>query len=62
MAFDTRHRDKSGEISQKHGNTLIRTLRQTYGVRFARDCGGDEKLSDVLATFDEPLPELVQKG
>jgi hypothetical protein len=33
MAFDTRHRDKSGEISRKHGNTLIRTLRKTYADR-----------------------------
>ena len=27
MAIDTRHRGKTGEISRKHGNTLIRTLR-----------------------------------
>jgi hypothetical protein len=26
MAFE-RHRDKNGEMSQKHGNTLVRTLR-----------------------------------
>jgi hypothetical protein len=31
MAIDTRHRGKTGEISRKHGNTLIRTLRKTYG-------------------------------
>jgi hypothetical protein len=24
--LDNRHRDKNGEISRKHGNTLIRTL------------------------------------
>jgi len=35
MAFDTRHRDKNREISRKHGNTLIRTLRRTYGSGFA---------------------------
>jgi hypothetical protein len=29
--LDHRHRDKNGEISRKHGNTLIRTLRETYG-------------------------------
>ena len=27
MAVDTHYRDKNGEISRKHGNTLIRTLR-----------------------------------
>jgi hypothetical protein len=29
--LDNRHRDKNGEISKKHGNTLISTLRQTMG-------------------------------
>jgi hypothetical protein len=50
---DTRHRDKGGEISRKHGNTLIRTLRMTYGSGFASGCAGDAKLSDVLAKLDE---------
>ncbi len=61
MAIDTRHRDKSGEISRKHGNTLIRALRQTYGASFAKYCADDEKLSDVLAKLDEPsLFKLVR--
>lgn len=29
--LDNRHRNKDGEISGKHGNTLIRTLRKVYG-------------------------------
>ena len=29
------HRDKNGEISKKHGNTLVFTLRQIYGQGFA---------------------------
>ena len=53
MAIDTRHRDKNGEISRKHGNTLIRTLRRTYGPGFAADCKDDDKLSDVLPKLDE---------
>lgn len=53
MAIDTRHRDMNGEISRKHGNTLIRTLRKTYGFGFAKDCADDEKLSDVLHKLDE---------
>ena len=61
MAIDARHRDKSGEISQKHGNTLIRTLRITYGPRFAKDCDGDERLSEVLEKMDElSLSKLVR--
>ena len=51
--LDNRHRDKNGEISRKHGNTLVRTLRKIYGSRFAPGCGDEEKLSDVLQKFDE---------
>jgi len=40
MAIDTRHRDTSGEISRKHGNTLIHTLRiAEQEERLARDAG-----------------------
>ena len=28
------YRDKDGELSRKHGSTLIGTLRSHYGVRF----------------------------
>lgn len=54
MAFDNRHRDKSGEISRKHGNALIRTLRKTYGESFAGGCSNKKKLRDVLHQLDEP--------
>ena len=33
--LDGRHRNKDGEISGKHGNTLVRTLRKVYGQGFA---------------------------
>ena len=60
MPVDTRHRDKNSEISRKHGNTLIRTLRKTYGPGFAKGCAHNEKLSDVLAKLDEAsLSRLV---
>ena len=32
--LDNRHRNKDGEISAKHGDTLIRTLRKLYGQNF----------------------------
>ncbi len=61
MTVDARHRDKSGEISRKRGNTLIRTLRKTYSPGFAEGCADDEKLSDVLYKLDEPsLSHLVR--
>jgi hypothetical protein len=61
MSIDTRHRDKNGEISRKHGNTLIRTLRKTYGPGFASGCADDAKLSDVLHKLDETsLSHLIR--
>lgn len=56
-----RHRNKDGEISRKHGNTLVSTLRSIYGPSFAPDFQPTAMLSDVLAELDEPsLTHLVQ--
>jgi hypothetical protein len=61
MAFVPHHRDKNGEISRKHGNTLIRTLRKTYGQSFAPGCADHAKLSDVLGKLDDPsLSHLIR--
>ncbi|WP_195838279.1 hypothetical protein [Methylocystis rosea] len=58
--LDGRHRDKNGRISKKHGNTLIFTLRQTYGAGFAPGRSDDERLADVLHDLDEPsLSHLI---
>ena len=55
-----RHRDRNGEISRKHGNTLVHTLRRLYGAQFAPGCSETDKLSDVLHKLDEPsLSALV---
>ena len=59
--LDQRHRDKNGEISRKHGNTLIGTLRKTHGPDFAEGFNDTDKLSDVLHALDEPsLTKLVK--
>jgi hypothetical protein len=59
--LDNRHRDKNGEISKKHGNTLISTLRQTYGQGFAPGQPGHRKLSEILHELDvESLSQLVK--
>ena len=56
-----RHRDKNGELSRKHGNTLVRTLRRIYGPGFAQHEEADAKLSDVLTKLDaSSLTELVR--
>ena len=55
-----RHRDRNGEISRKHGNTLVSTLRRIYGASFAPGAQPHEKLSDLLAEMDEAsLSKLV---
>jgi hypothetical protein len=55
-----RHRDKNGEISRKHGNALVSTLRKIYGASFASQARPGETLSEVLAEMDEPsLSKLV---
>ncbi|WP_158747158.1 hypothetical protein [Acidisphaera sp. L21] len=55
-----RHRDLNGEVSRKHGNTLLSTLRQHYGHEFALGLPGETKLSEVLHKLDEfSLTKLV---
>jgi hypothetical protein len=46
--LDGRHRDSDGEISRKHGNTQIGTLRETYGDTFAAGRRSNMKLSTLL--------------
>jgi hypothetical protein len=58
--LDRRHRDRDGRISRKHGNTLIRTLRLTYGANFAPKESPNVKLEGVLQRLDEPsLKKLI---
>lgn len=60
--LDGRHRDADGRISQKHGNTLIGMLRQTYGDDFAAGCRSDMKLSTLLERTGEPsLSQYLKK-
>lgn len=48
--LDGRHRDKDGEISRKHGNTLVGTLRKVYGRDFASGFDEGHTLAYVLQT------------
>jgi hypothetical protein len=48
LGLNNRHRDVDGRIDRKHGNTLVRTLRDTYGNHFAAGTRGDPKLSTLL--------------
>ena len=60
--LDGRHRDNDGKIHRKEGNTLVRTLRKTYGEDFLSDWRADAKLETVLEkTGADSLTELVKK-
>jgi hypothetical protein len=51
--LDNRHRNHDGEISRKHGNTLIGTLRKIYGQSFAAGHPETKTLSEVLLQLNE---------
>ena len=53
MSFEG-YRKRDGAIGQKHGDTIIATLRGIYGATFAPSCQPTDMLSDVLAHLDEP--------
>ncbi len=60
--LDDRHRDADGRISQKHGNTLVGTLRDTYGQDFAAGVRADAKLSTILEREGvDSLSQLLKK-
>jgi hypothetical protein len=51
--LDNRHSKHDGEISHKHGDTLVGTLRKIYGMGFAAGYPPTEKLSGVLGQLNE---------
>jgi hypothetical protein len=46
--LDGRHRDTTGRIDKKHGNTRVKALRKTYGEHFAKGRRGDMMLKTLL--------------
>ncbi|MGO9685886.1 MAG: hypothetical protein ACLPTZ_25500 [Beijerinckiaceae bacterium] len=46
--LDGRHRDKSGKIDKKHGNTRVHSLRKEYGASFAKGRREDMMLKTLL--------------
>jgi hypothetical protein len=59
--LDGRHRDKNGEISKKHGDTLLRTLRKIYGASSAAGYPETAKLSEILASLNETSLRQLQR-
>ena len=58
--LDGRHRDEDGRISEKHGNTLVGTLRETYGSDFLPGVRSDAKLETIRERTGKSLSELVK--
>ena len=60
--LDGRQRDQDGEIRKKRSDTLVGTLRETYGEKFAPGYRSDTKLGTVLKQEGkETLDELLKK-
>lgn len=60
--LDGRQRDANGEIRQKRGDTLVRTLRKEYGEDFAKGVRSDARLDTVLERNGaNSLSELLKK-
>jgi hypothetical protein len=60
QGLDGRHRDKDGEISKKHGNTLIGTLRDIR-ARFRAGRGRHGKIGRRAASPGRALTRLAPK-
>ena len=60
--LDNRCRDLDGEIRKKRGDTLVKTLRQTYGSDFASGVRGDTRLDTLRERAGGgSLTDLVKK-
>ena len=61
IGLDNRTRDLDGEIRQKRGDTLVKTLRKTYGPEFAPGVRSDMKLDTLRNRMgDTSLSELLK--
>lgn len=61
IGLDDRCRDRNGEIREKRGDTLVRTLREIYGPNFAPGVRSDMRLDTLREREDASLSELVRR-
>ena len=60
--LDDRMRDHDGEIRKKRSDTKVETLRETYGLDFAKGYRSDTKLGTVLKNEGvDTLDKLLKK-
>ena len=60
VGLDERCRDNDGEIRQKRGDTLVGTLRKTYGDDFAPGVRADARLDTLRERTGESLSQMVK--
>ena len=58
--LDDRCRDLDGEIRQKRGDTLVGTLRKTYGSDFAPGVRSDMRLDTLRELKGSSLSKIVK--
>lgn len=59
--LDDRCRDRDGEIRQKRGDTLVGTLRKTYGDGFAPGVRADMRLDTLRERTGSSLSRILKK-
>lgn len=60
--LDDRCRDRDGEIRQKRGDTLVGTLRKTYGPDFAPGVRSDMRLDTLRERMSGASLSQIVKG
>jgi hypothetical protein len=58
--LDDRCRDLDGEIRQKRGDTLVGTLRKTYGADFAPGARSDMRLDTLRERTGASLSKIIK--
>jgi hypothetical protein len=58
--LDNRCRDQDGEIRRKRGDTLVGTLRKTYGEDFALGVRSDMRLDTLRDRMGGSLSKIVK--
>jgi hypothetical protein len=58
--LDDRCRDREGEIRQKRGDTLVGTLRKTYGPDFAPGVRSDMRLDTLRDRAGASLSKILK--
>ncbi len=63
VGLDNRHRDSVGEIRHRRSDTLVGTLRETYGANFAKGYRSDVTLGTLLKKENAPnLSSLIKRA